>query len=71
MEKTEKRGNELGTPHALCLHVENGKGPIAKFCIKDHQCQNCAFDQWIEAMAESQKGNNIRELTKNILAKAA
>jgi hypothetical protein len=71
MEKTERNGIELGTQHTLCLHVENGNGPMAKFCIKDQQCQNCAFDQWIEAMAEGQKANSICELTKNILAKAA
>ena len=71
MARTKKRTIEPGTPHAFCLHVENGKTPIAKFCINDYQCWHCAFDQWIEAMEERQKDRNGFSLTGDILAKAA
>jgi hypothetical protein len=71
MSKSKKRVIESGTPHPLCLHVENGKTPIAKYCINDYQCWHCAFDQWIETMEEMQKGRSGFSLTRDILAKAA
>jgi hypothetical protein len=71
MKKPKKRAIEPGTPHALCLHVENGNIPIAKFCINDFQCRHCAFDQWLEAMEERRKGRNDFSLTRDILADAA
>jgi hypothetical protein len=71
MAVTKKRTTELGTQHALCLHAENGKTPIAKFCINDYQCWHCAFDQWIEAIEEEQKSGIDFSLTRDIRAKAA
>ena len=71
MAETKKRMIGPGTPHALCLHVENGKTSIAKFCINDYQCWHCAFDQWIEAMEERQESGNDFSLAGDILAKAA
>jgi len=32
----------------LCLHWLNGRTEIAKTCIKNYQCERCAFEQWLD-----------------------
>jgi len=50
--KIQYHGGEL-RPSALlrlCLHWVNGRTQIAKSCLRNYQCERCAFDQWLDEM---------------------
>ena len=71
MTRIGKAGRESLTPNGLCVHVQRGKGSMAKTCIHDHECWHCAYDQWIDAMEAGEKAVRSRKLDGDILAKAA
>jgi hypothetical protein len=35
-------------PKVFCIHTVAGRTVIPKTCIFNHECQCCAFDQWLE-----------------------
>jgi hypothetical protein len=71
MTRIEKAGIGLLTPQGLCIHVQGGRGSMAKTCIHDYQCWHCAYDQWIDAMEAGEKAGRSLKLDGDILAKAA
>ena len=50
----ERKSQNIGTvlrplaPLRLCLHLMNGRTRIAKTCIRNYQCECCAFEQWLD-----------------------
>ena len=61
--KSQNHGTALRprAPLFLCLHWLNGRTQIAKTCIKNYQCERCAFDQWLDEM----------DARRDVLARAA
>lgn len=51
-----KQQENLGLPadNPYCPRVEIGSPEIPKMCILNRECFHCAFDQWMDAMEESE-----------------
>jgi hypothetical protein len=56
MKERKSQYHETGlrrlAPLRLCLHWINGRTQIAKTCIKNYQCERCAFEQWLDEVDE-------------------
>ena len=52
--KGQSNGTELSprVPLRLCLYRLNGRTQIAKTCIRNYQCERCAFEQWLDEVDE-------------------
>jgi hypothetical protein len=50
----ELKGSGFPTRTRYCLRVESGYPEIPKMCILNHECYHCAFDQWMDAMEDSE-----------------
>ncbi len=50
----EMKASGFPKPSRYCLRVESGHGGIPKTCILNHECYHCAFDQWMDAMEDSE-----------------
>ena len=48
--RTKEMALRPRAPLDLCLHWVNRRTQIAKTCIKNYQCERCAFDQWLDEM---------------------
>jgi hypothetical protein len=71
MNRIGKAAIKSSSPHGRCIHVQSGKGSMAKTCIHDYECWHCAYDQWIDAMEAGEKAGRSLKLAGDILAKAA
>jgi hypothetical protein len=50
----EVKHSGFPTRARYCLQVESGCPGIPKMCILNHECYHCAFDQWMDAMEDSE-----------------
>jgi hypothetical protein len=68
MQQTRKLGPGLLDK---CVHV-SGKGfRLPGFCLKNHECWHCAFDQWIEGVEEAAMAKGLLPDDRRVLAGAA
>jgi len=71
MIKTEGVKPRMENPYPLCHHAGKERPGIPKTCIRNYECWHCAFDQWLEALEEGQKTEEIFKISMDALAKAA
>jgi hypothetical protein len=50
----EGKGSGFPARTRYCLRVESGEPGIPKMCILNHECYHCGFDQWMDALEDSE-----------------